>query len=79
MTNRTRNPRASPYPADGDAVAVHIGDHRVGTIRGADAGLFGAAIRTAATFDESPYVHATIMGMPAGRPPLLEVPRPTAE
>ncbi|HKD96434.1 MAG TPA: hypothetical protein VKB69_02425 [Micromonosporaceae bacterium] len=65
------------FTADGDAVAVNLGDHRVGTLRGADAGLFAAAIRAAADYDEAPYVQATITALPAGRPPLLEVPRPS--
>jgi hypothetical protein len=59
--------------ADGDPVAVHVGQHRVGTIRGADAQRFAAEISAAAAFDEAPYLRASIMDMPGGRPALLEV------
>jgi len=70
---------AAWFTADGDAVAVHIGDMRVGTLHGADAALYAEAIRTAAAaFDEAPFVDATISDMPGGRPPLLEVPRPAS-
>jgi hypothetical protein len=66
------------FDADGDAVVVHIGEHRIGTLRGADAEPFAEAIRGAAFYDEAPCITAWIMAMPGGRPPMLEVPRPAA-
>jgi hypothetical protein len=60
-------------------LVAHIGDRRVGTVRGSETTAYDAIVQAAALFDEDPCLHGRLSGPAAGEqtPPMLELPLPT--
>lgn len=58
------------------ALAVFIGDQRVGYLRPEVSGEFDQVMHDAAAFDEDPFVTSTLTEVPGITPALLEVPLP---
>jgi hypothetical protein len=60
-------------------LVAHIGDRRVGTVRGSETTAYDAIMQAAAFFDEDPCLHGRLSGPEAEEqtPPMLEIPLPT--
>jgi hypothetical protein len=60
-------------------LVAHIGDRRVGTVRGSETTAYDAFMQAAAFFDEDPYLHGRLSRPEAEKqtPPMLEIPLPS--